>query len=215
MGKKSRVVVVDDHPVVRRGIVATLEEEANFEVVGVGASAQDAIDLVRDKRPDLVLLDVTMPGGGIEAAEAIAKSQPEISIIMLSVREDLATVRAALRAGAHGYISKGVDGGDLVASARRVLSGERYVTPELAARLISEDVVAPGAPVSDRVTLRASLTQRERQIFELLAEGLTNQAIADRIGLTENTVKHYMTPLLHKLGVSNRTEAAILARKHG
>ena len=215
MSKRFRVVVVDDHPVVRRGIAATFEEQPDFQVVGQGASADDAKALVRETRPDLVLLDVTMPGGGIEAAMAIVKDHPEAAILMLSIREDLATVRAALRAGANGYISKGVSGNDLVNSARRILAGERYVSPELAARLISEDTPGPDPVKSERVTLRASLTQRERQIFELLGEGLSNQEIADRVGLTENTIKHYMTPLLHKLGVRNRTEAALLARKHG
>jgi two-component system, NarL family, nitrate/nitrite response regulator NarL len=214
MAKKSKVVIVDDHPVVRRGIAATFSEEPDFEVAGEGASAQDAIRLSRELRPDMILLDVTMPGGGIEAAAAIAKSRPETAILMLSIREDLVTVRAALRAGAHGYISKGVAGVDLVASARRVLAGERYVSPELAARLISEGPAASDAAAFEPVTLRASLTQRERQVFELLGEGLSNQEIAERVGLSENTVKHYMTPLLHKLGVRNRTEAALLARKH-
>jgi two-component system, NarL family, nitrate/nitrite response regulator NarL len=214
MAKKAKVVIVDDHPVVRRGIAATFAEQADFAVTGEGASAQDAIRLSRELRPDMILLDVTMPGGGIEAAAAIAKSRPETAILMLSIREDLATVRAALRAGAHGYISKGVAGDDLVASARRVLAGERYVSPELAARLISEGPASADTNASEPVTLRASLTQRERQVFELLGEGLSNLEIAERVGLSENTVKHYMTPLLHKLGVRNRTEAALLARKH-
>jgi two-component system, NarL family, nitrate/nitrite response regulator NarL len=214
MSKKTRVVVVDDHPVVRRGISATFAEEADFEVVGEGACADDAINLARDKRADLILLDVTMPGGGVEAAAAISGNHPEAAIIMLSIREDLATVRAALRAGAHGYISKGVAGDDLVASARRVMAGERYVSPELAARLISEDAQPRDAGTRGHLALRAALTQRERQVFDLLGEGLSNQEIATRVGLSENTVKHYMTPLLHKLGVRNRTEAALLAQKH-
>lgn len=212
MSKKSRVVVVDDHPVVRRGISATFAEESDFEVVGEGACADDAIALAKDKRADLILLDVTMPGGGIEAAAAISQMRPDAAIIMLSIREDLTTVRAALRAGAHGYISKGVAGDDLIASARRVMAGERYVSPELAARLISEGS-QPQDTAAGHVALRAALTQRERQVFDLLGEGLSNQEIATRVGLSENTVKHYMTPLLHKLGVRNRTEAALLAQR--
>jgi two-component system, NarL family, nitrate/nitrite response regulator NarL len=215
MTKKFKVVVVDDHPVVRRGICATFAEETDFEIAGQGGSADEAVKLARENRPDVVLLDVNMPGGGIEAAASIVAARPETAILMLSIREDLATVRAALRAGAHGYISKGVSGDDLVASTRRVLAGERYVSPELGARLIAEDLPArENAPV-DRVTLRSALTQRERQVFDLLGEGLSNQQIAERVGLTENTIKHYMTPLLHKLGVRNRTEAALLARKSG
>ena len=214
MAKRRRVVVVDDHPVVRRGVAATFAEESDFEVVGEGSSAEDAVRLAREKHPDLVVIDVTMPGGGVEAAAAIAKARPDVAILILSIREDLSTVRAALRAGAHGYISKGISGGDLVASARRVLAGERYVTPELAVRLIADDTPADEIETPERVTLRSSLTERERQIFGLIGEGLSNQEIAARIGLTENTVKHYVTPLLQKLGVRSRTEAALLVRKH-
>ena len=214
MSKKTRVVVIDDHPVVRRGICATFAEEADFEVVGEGGSADEAIKLANEKRAELILLDVTMPGGGIEAAAAISQSRPDAAIMMLSIREDLATVRAALRAGAHGYISKGVGGADLVASARRALRGERFDSPDLATRLITEDLHGRDKPQTDtHITLRAALTQRERQVFELLGEGLSNLEIANRVGLSENTVKHYMTPLLQKLGVRNRTEAALLAQK--
>lgn len=211
-----KVVVVDDHPLVRRGISETFAEEPGFKVVGEGASAAEAIALVAQKRPDLILLDVSMPGDGVEAAAAIAKAQPQTAIVMLSIREELATVRQALRAGALGYISKGISGPDLVHAARRILAGERYVSPELAARLIAEGN-HPGETSRSpaKAALRASLTKREREIFELVGEGLSNQEIGDRIGLSENTVKHYMTPLLTKLGVRNRTEAALLARKTG
>ena len=132
---------------------------------------------------------------------------------MLSIRDELATVRAAFRAGAVGYISKGISGAELVTTARRILSGERYVSPELAARLLAEEPASEARP-SASVALRPALTKREREIFDLLGEGLSNQEIADRMGLSENTVKHYMTPLLHKLGVRNRTEAALLAKSH-
>lgn len=217
MPKKARIVVVDDHPVVCRGVSETFAELKDFEVVGEGASADDAVKLAADVRPDLMLIDVTMPGGGIEATQQIMQQYPAVKIVMLSIREDLATVRSALKAGARGYISKGVDGDDLVASARKVLAGERLVSPELAARLI-EDEQRPAAPTRQAGVVEARgamLTTREQQIFDLLREGLTNQQIANRIGLSENTVKHYMTPLLHKLGVRNRTEAALLARAAG
>jgi two-component system, NarL family, nitrate/nitrite response regulator NarL len=154
-----------------------------------------------------------MPGGGVEAVEQIRQLNPSSKIMILSIREDLATVRAALKAGARGYVSKGVDGADLVSSARRILAGERYVSPALAARLIEHEpeTLAPtGAKTG--VPTGASLTQREQQIFDLLRDGLSNLEIAKRLGLSENTVKHYITPLMHKLGVRNRTEAALLAR---
>ena len=161
MSKKTRVVVVDDHPVVRRGICATFAEEEDFEVVGEGGSAADAIGLATDRRADLILLDITMPGGGVEAAAAISEARPEAAIMMLSIREDLATVRAALRAGAHGYISKGVGGDELVASARRVLAGERYVCPrQQRSRESDENLRAVRQGAGDRESQRADRSHR-------------------------------------------------------
>jgi two-component system nitrate/nitrite response regulator NarL len=209
--KKIRIVIVDDHPVVRRGVSETFAEAEGFDVVGEGGSAADAIALARDRRPDLIVLDVNLPGGGAEAVAHIHELRPQAVIMMLSVREDLATVRAALKAGAQGFVSKGIDGDDLVQTARRLLAGERYISPELAVRLVSEEV-AP--PPSARGTLEgADLTPREREIIELIGAGQSNQEIASQLGLSENTIKHYITPLLRKLRVRNRTEAALLVQQ--
>jgi DNA-binding NarL/FixJ family response regulator len=206
-----RVAIVDDHPMVRRGVSETLSEEADIELAGVGGSAHDAIRIAREERPDLILLDIALPGGGIEAVEEIAKSHPDIKVVMLTVREDRATVKAALRAGARGYLVKGVDGPELVETVRKIHSGQHYVTPALAAQLLAEiDGAGPAAS-----SIAAMLTEREQQIVTLLADGLSNQAIAERLGLTENTIKHYMTPILQKLGVRNRTEAAALIARTG
>jgi two-component system, NarL family, nitrate/nitrite response regulator NarL len=215
MARKIKLAVVDDHPVVRRGVVETFNEEADFEVVAEGGSAEDAIRIARENRPDIMLLDVTMPGGGLEAASELRRVRPDLRVIMLSIREDIATVRAALKSGASGYISKGVDGDELVACARKIASGESYVSPELAARLLSIDSTHDDAPVAGARNgsgAQVQLTQREDQIFRLLGEGLSNSEIAGKLDLSENTIKHYITPLLHKLGLRNRTEAALLAR---
>jgi two-component system, NarL family, nitrate/nitrite response regulator NarL len=206
-----RIAIVDDHPLLRRGVSETLSEEADLELVGVGASAQDAVRLAGETRPDLILLDIALPGGGIEAARAIVGTFPDIKVVMLTVREDQATVRAALKAGARGYLVKGVDGPELVSTLRKIHSGQSYVTPALAAQLLSEtSTPAPAASLAD--SLPPSLTKREQQIVELLSDGLSNQEIAEQLGLTENTVKHYVTPILQKLGARNRTEVAIIAR---
>lgn len=209
MAKKMKVAVIDDHAVVRRGVSETFAEQADFEVVAEGASAQDAVRIAREKAPGLFVLDVTMPGGGVEAVAQIMKVCPKSAILMLSIREDLATIRAALQAGAGGYISKGVDSDDLVAAARKVVAGERYVSADLAARLLLQDDLATGI----RGTSFAILSAREHEIFAHLGAGLNNREIAASMGLSENTVKHYITPLLQKLGVRNRTEAALLAQK--
>lgn len=207
-----RTAIVDDHPVVRKGVVETFAEEVDFEIVGQGASAEDAVRIAREHKPDLMILDVTMPGGGVEAAGEIHRLLPTVRILMLSIREDLGVVRAALKAGALGYVSKGVDGADLVAAARRIMSGVRFISPDLAARLIAGDD-QDGQPSHGHASAPLPpLTARETEILDLVGEGLSNQAIAQRTGLSENTVKHYMTPLLHKLGVRNRTEAALLVR---
>ena len=215
MPERKRLVVVDDHPLIRRGLRDTLSEAAEFEVVGEGGTAADAVRLTKESRPDLVLLDVTMPGDGIRAAERIASECPEVKVAMLTVRDDIGTVGAALRAGARGYISKGTGGPDLIETVRRILRGESYVDPDLAARLLadgrglessSNQQPSPGGTLP--------LTEREEQIFAMIGEGLSNPEIADALGLSTNTVKHYITPLLQKLGVRNRVEAALLAREH-
>lgn len=215
MPKRLKVAIIDDHPVVRRGLAETFDEAPDFEVIAQGATATDAIDIVREKRPDIVLLDISMPGGGVEAAREICKLRPEIAVIAFTMREELATVKAFLQAGARGYILKGADSQYLIESVRRIHGGQSFVSPELAARLLAglgQDT--EGIPAVARSPQLGALTEREGQIFKLIGEGLTNLEIADRLGLRENTVKHYITPLMQKLGVRNRTEAALLARRN-
>lgn len=210
-GSKIRIAVVDDHPMMRRGVTETLAENEDLELVGVGGSADDALRLAEEESPDLMLLDIALPGGGIEIAQEIARSYPGIKVVMLTVREDRATVNAALRAGARGYIVKGVDGPELMSALRRVNSGESYVTPALAAQLLAgREGNDAATPAVDGAT--AKLTVRERQIVQLVGNGLSNLEIAEQLALTESTVKHYMTRILQKLGLRNRTEAAIFAR---
>jgi len=192
----------------RRGVSETLAEEQDLQVVGIGESADDAIRLVKQERPDLILLDIALPGGGIEAARAIVTAYSDVKVVMLTVREDQATVNAALKAGARGYVVKGVEGPELVSALRKIHSGQSYVTPALAAQLLSETKEA--TPIVDAQS--AKLTTRERQIVELLSDGLSNQEIAEELGLTESTIKHYMVPILQKLGARNRTEAALIVR---
>jgi DNA-binding NarL/FixJ family response regulator len=215
MASEIRIAIVDDHPIVRRGVSETLSEEPDFKLVGVGESAQDAVRLARHEHPDIILLDIALAGGGIEAARQIARERPDIKVVMLTVREDQTTVKAALRAGARGYLAKGVDGPELVGALRRIQAGQSYVTPTLAAQLLAEAGPSHDAAGEPARGQPARLTEREEQIINLLGEGLSNQAIGQKLGLTENTIKHYMTSLLQKLGAKNRTEAALLARGRG
>jgi two-component system nitrate/nitrite response regulator NarL len=207
-----RIVLVDDHPLFREGVARTLGTEADFEVVGQGVGADDAIQLTRDILPDVVLLDISMPGGGIEAARQIAIACPVVKIVMLTVSEHDDDVVAALQAGARGYILKGVSGPELVRIIRAVEQGESYVSPDLAARLLVE-IRRTDATHRDAYDPLSALTAREEQVLKLLSRGLSNKEIGRELDLQEKTVKHYMTNILQKLQVRNRVEAALMARE--
>ena len=212
MTDKIQVVLADDHPLFRAGVAATLDAEPDIEVVGQGATADEAVRLTQELLPDITLLDVTMPGSGLQAAARIAATCPVTRIIMLTVSEEEENLLAALKAGASGYILKGVPARELIRILRAVHDGESYVTPTLAASLLREMTgAAPGArPPADPLD---ELTERERQILEGVAGGLSNKEIGLRLHLSEKTVKHYMTNILQKLQVRNRVEAALMARR--
>lgn len=207
MLEKLKVAVFDDHPLFREGVVQTLQGENDIEVVGEGASAVDAFDLVTRELPQIALLDVNMPGGGLEAARRISAVAPVVKIVMLTASESEAHVTEALEAGACGYILKGVGGSDLVRTLRSVQLGERYVTPTLAASMLSG--LHRRAAVPEPGPQHIELTTREEQILEQVSVGKTNKEIARTFELSEKTVKHYVTNILQKLQVRNRVEAAL------
>lgn len=205
-----RILLADDHPLFREGVAHSLGAEADFEVIAQASSGEEAVELAQRLQPDMVLLDVTMLGmGGIAAAGKIAASVPEVRIMMLTVSENRENLLAALKAGAHGYVLKGVSASALRAITRRVAGGEAYVTPALAAELLTE-LSRPHPPDS-----LSELTARETGVLELLSQGLTNREIGERLHLAEKTVKHHMTNILQKLHVRSRTEAALIAVQHG
>jgi two-component system nitrate/nitrite response regulator NarL len=214
MTDRLRVLVADDHPLYRDGVARTLAERAGFQVVGACGSADDAVALAERHRPDLVLLDISMPGGGIAAARRIAALGLPTKIVMLTVSERDDDVMAALKAGAHGYALKGVGASELVDIVRTVAGGGSFVSPTLAARLLramqnpDQRERLSGDPL-------AALAPREEQILELVARGLSNKEVARALDLQEKTVKHYMTSILQKLHVRNLVEAALLARDAG
>lgn len=207
-----KIAVIDDHPLVRRGIADTLAEQSDFLVVARGGSATDAVHAMETESPDIILVDAMMPGGGVEAIRQILLRWPTAKIIMISIREDRDMVHGALRAGARGYLSKSVLAAELVESVRQVADGRTYVSVELATRLLVNE--ASGHPPSthdDKTNVTSDLSLREQQLLKLIGLGRSNQEIAITLGLAENTVKHQLSPLFRKLGVRNRTEAALLA----
>ncbi|MBZ7926449.1 response regulator transcription factor [Ensifer adhaerens] len=203
-----RVAVVDDHPLFREGVTRSLSEIEGFEIVAEGSSKDDATQIAKNLAPDVMLMDISMPGGGLEAIPAVLEIAPSQKIIMLTVSEDGDDVTTALDRGATGYVLKGVGARALADVIRTVASGERYVAPTLSAKLLSSRTPAP----SGKSGMVASLTPREREVLELVAAGMSNKHVAIELDLQEKTVKHHMTQIMTKLDVGNRTEAAMVLR---
>jgi DNA-binding NarL/FixJ family response regulator len=196
----------------REGLAGIISGDADFEVVGQAGTLQEAVQLARDLLPDIILLDIDMPGGGLEAARLVAQDCPVTRIVILTSSEEDDHLIRALKIGARAYILKGVAARELLRILRAVWAGESYVPPMLAASLLLEMREAqsqqkqPSSPLDE-------LTPREREILEGLAAGLSNKEIGEKLFLSEKTVKHYMTNILQKLQVRNRVEAALLAQK--
>jgi two-component system, NarL family, nitrate/nitrite response regulator NarL len=210
MSETLHIAIVDDHPLFREGVATILAQQPDFEIVAEGASADDALTIAGQRLPDVMLLDVSMPGGGLNAVREIAAAYPVIKLVMLTVSENEDDVTAALRAGARAYVLKGVAARELVSILRTVAAGDVYVTPTLAASLLYE---LTGAPKGRQpVDPLSELTERERQILELVAAGDSNKEIGSQLQVSEKTVKHHMTNILQKLHVRNRVEAALMAK---
>jgi DNA-binding NarL/FixJ family response regulator len=208
MTEPIRIAVADDHPMFRAGVVMSLREEDDIDVVGEAADAASALALARNELPDVVVLDIAMPGSGLDAARAIAAACPATRIVMLTVSEDEDDLLAAMKAGASGYVLKGAGASELARIIRSVHAGEVYVAPALAWGMLRE-------MRTPRTTPYDELTEREREVLELVAEGLSNQEVGERLGLAEKTIKHYMTNILGKLQVRSRVEAALLVVREG
>lgn len=205
-----RIAIVDDHPLLREGVARSLSEAGMFEICGEGASAADAIRLTTELRPDILLIDLSMPGGGLLALQTISEREPNTKIVVLTVSEANDDAAAALNAGARGYVLKGVGSKMLAEILKSVADGETYVSPAVAARMLAslKELSARTSPAN----ALSLLTAREREILEFVANGLSNKEVAIRLDLQEKTVKHHMTSIMAKLNVRNRTEAAMLLR---
>jgi DNA-binding NarL/FixJ family response regulator len=205
-----RVVVADDHPMVRYGIAAVLADVDSVALVGEAADGDELLAVVRREKPDVVLTDLSMPGrSGLEAIAALRASDPEVGVLVLTMHADDDSVLAALRAGAKGYLIKGADRAELVRAIEAVAAGDAVYGASVAHRIVA---LLTGAP--ERETF-PDLTEREREVLDLLAAGLRNHAIADRLGLSEKTVRNHVSNVLLKLQVPDRTAAALKAREAG
>lgn len=205
-----RVVLCDDHPVYRRGLQVLFEEIEGIEVVGEAPDGERAIDVVAAARPDVVVMDLHLPGiNGVEATRRLLADQPELGVLILTMFEDDTSLLAALRAGARGYVVKGADHDEIVTAIRAVARGEAILGRAVSSRL----GVALGASSAGRAF--PELTAREFEVLELLAHGLSTDRIASRLFLTPKTVRNNVSGVLTKLGVGSRSEAVARARDAG
>lgn len=212
--KSIRVLIVDDHEIVREGLQTLLAEEPDFEVVGTAGDGISAVALAQSAKPDVVVMDLVMPGlDGIEATRRIHNSNPQARVLVLTTFADDQHVREAIQAGATGYLLKDVLKADLLRALRDAAAGRPSLHPEVQQHLMRE--VAGKASAAQEQALHASLTEREVGILRLIAEGRSNKEIAAALYLTEGTIKGYVSTIFDKLGVEDRTQAALYAVKHG
>ena len=202
-----RVYLLDDHEVVRQGLRALLESSGDIEVVGESGSAEDVTHRIPALRPDVAVLDARLPdGSGIEVCRAVRAVDPSIRALILTSYDDDEALFAAIMAGASGYVLKEIKGSDLVSAVRQVAAGNSLIDPSLTARVL-ERVRHPHTIAPEL----AELTEQELKLLALIAEGLTNRQIGERMFLAEKTVKNYVSSVLSKLGLERRTQAAVLA----
>jgi DNA-binding NarL/FixJ family response regulator len=203
-----RVIVVDDHPIVRQGLVGVLEDEADLDVVGAFGSAREALAHIGRLRPDVVLLDLEMPDmDGVEAIPSLMAGRPELGVLVFTAYDTEERVLGAIRAGARGYLLKGASSEEIARGVRIVSEGGSYLEPRVASRVMAE-VQTPRRASS-------TLSEREREVLHLVAEGLPTKQIARSLSITERTVKFHVNSIFHKLGADNRAQAVALAAQRG
>ncbi len=212
MVKKQRIILVDDHEVVRLGLKALLERHPQFEVVGEASSAREALEKTALLRPDVVIMDIRLPGmSGIEACEQIVNQYPNTKVIMLTSYAEDEMLFSAIRAGASGYILKQIGSEDLIKALESVGRGEALLDPAVTQRVFQE---VRRAVREEEASAFAHLSQQEKHVLLLVSEGKTNREIAKLLFLGEGTVRNYVSSILSKLNVNNRAEAAAYAVEH-
>ena len=219
----ARLLIADDHDLVREGLRAVLAGEEDLEVVGEATDGEEALKMCRALKPDLVLMDVRMPkSDGLEATRAIKEEMPQVSVVMVTMHENPDYLLEAIRAGAAGYILKDAEGERLVGAVRRTLNGESPLAQELAMQLLvrmanETQEEEPPSPRTDehRDSMPGGITMREIEVLRLLAQGRTNPEIAQELEISRGTVKIHVQHIIAKLGVSDRTQAAVRAIELG
>ncbi len=211
MPKPIRLIIADDHAVVREGLAAMLEDEPDMQVAGLVGTGRDAVALVRQQQPDIALLDITMPDmNGLDATREIVADQAAVKVLILTMHEEEAFFFEAIRAGAAGYVLKGADSEELLSAIRAVHEGGVYLPPKLAGGLVRDHLEHhPQPPLDD------PLTPREREILTLITQGLTNRDIAQQLTLSLNTVKTHRLHILQKLNLHDRAELIDYALRRG
>jgi DNA-binding NarL/FixJ family response regulator len=210
---KTRILIADDHAIVRHGVRALLGAAGDLDVVGEAADGQQAIDLAVSLEPDLIIMDIAMPGlGGLEATLEIRKRVPAAKIIVLSQYGDPEYVRRFVKAGVSGYVLKNAAGADLVAAVRAVMRGGLVLDPEVARDALQDRGTPDGAGVPDTYD---TLTDREKQVLKLVAEGHSNKEVAEMLGISVKTAMSHREHVMTKLGVHNRTELIRFALRAG
>ncbi len=209
---RTTILIADDHPMFRKGMRSLLESLPDFEVTGEAATGQEAIQMAEDLQPDVILMDLQMPAiGGLEAIRIINGQSPNIHILVVTLFEDDDSVFSALRAGARGYLLKDADEDEMVRAIRSVANNEAIFSPAIANRVLSYFASSPMLPRA----LFPGLTDREREILKLLAQGDSNAQIAGKLFLSQKTVSNYVSNIFSKLQVADRAQAIIKAREAG
>jgi DNA-binding NarL/FixJ family response regulator len=208
-----KVIICDDQAIVRDGLEMLLKLEPDIEILGVADDGAAAVELVAKKTPDLVLMDLKMPiMNGVEATRQIKAKHPEVKILVLTTYDDDEWVFDAIQAGASGYLLKDTPREEVVKAIRGTLTGKTYVDPSIAGKVLRQ---ASSHQTQPATLITSKLTDREIEVLRLIARGLSNTDIADRLFLSEGTVRNHVSAILSKLGVSDRTQAAVIAIQHG
>jgi DNA-binding NarL/FixJ family response regulator len=208
-----KVIICDDQAIVRDGLEMLLKLEPDIDVVGTAEDGAAAVDMVTQKSPDLVLMDIKMPVmNGVEATRQITTKYPQVKVLVLTTYDDEEWVSAAIQAGASGYLLKDTPRDQIIGAIRGTMAGKAYVDPSVAGKLLRQAFSHQTQPAA---LITSKLTEREIEVLRLLAKALNNKDIADRLFLSEGTVRNHVSAILSKLGVADRTQAAVIAIQHG